>query len=963
MFFCTLCQSRFSNSRGVTRHLALYHIPNSSITPVATNTTHTTVHPSRCDQLSTTNEQIFQHSDMLLQPSAPPSITRENDYMCDQLPILNESTSDLADTLCQSTTQHKITRASFDYFSSKENRLYFWQDYCHPTGGNGGKRGIVGRCFRGWHAQDCLATDDETKFMFNLTSVLLDSNDANIERTVEMFRIIARNTAQNQESIFPNIRLPESLADIRRTCLSNKYSIMQSLPTPTVNSIEMHSYISLSEQLDIMSAHGIVYHMENLDDETKEFVNFMATRAGMVLRDKMRGLVDTDESVSVGHYILWSDGFTRHHVKTHKGSVWILTATVCPPGGNSNSKFHTYLLAIGPGNAVEHTPVLETYIDEMHALQTPKWRYNGISRKFELTAFEMIFFLADRPERCSVNFIKNGGSTGLRWRYAGKVNETTLPSCTHCYHDRIRLFLTEVPHTRTTVPTVYHSCGDFDCMGSSKALQQPTPLHYPSVAHPDSPIPPSTRSAGLEAYGFIEQTYEILVNCVQYMAFNIATNTWSRTQALAYYMTLALSTKLFQVIWDEAKRLGECNMLHVVTSDKFSAIPKLWLSGYKLHQFLDSPMHHLFQGITKSLIAALNDFLTSNSQFRAFARAANDTIQSLRDLKLDWCKIELFHSDKYSTGGWVAESYLAYARFLPFIYANIMEESLIKGDIPGSNQCAILIHSAHTMISHLMSSTKVNGDGIDDYVKLFLSACSEFCQAIQDESICGFWSGKANFISLLNLYEQVKHFGPLRHYWEGTQERFIQNVKPLLSNIRSTNGYFDAKLFQHHQSMALAYVDQPTKVVKEYHRYQKFKVYDSFQSCQDCITEGTPLSLVLLGVDSTMLCVVYKLHSKFAIHPIRFVHGSGSGRVVLGLWYEELAIDSNSLIQMVNTMDDISRLCSDYGIAFKCNVMAHSHQTNHSFFRAIVLSSWGVRQRDSTIGLPTLSKEVYWSFL
>ena len=907
MFFCTICQSRSCNQRAVTRHITVHHTTSGCPTQVTLTISHPPTHASTC-------------------------------------------------------ATHRLTKSSFDYFLSKKNQLFFWQDYCHPCGGNGGKRGIVGRCFRGWHAQDFLATDDETKFMFNLTSVLLDSNEANMERQIDNFRIIARNTVTHQTPIFKSMRLPESLSDIRRTCLSNQDSIMQSLPTPKVLSIGMHSYVSLSEQIDIMSAHGIVYHMENLDDETKKFVHFMATKAGKVLRDKMRRVVDTDESVSIGHYILWSDGFTRHHVKTHKGSVWIFTATVCPPGGNSNSKFHTYLLAIGPGNASDHTPVLEKYIDEMHSLQVPKRRYNGITRKLELTAFEMIFFLADRPERCSVNFIKNGGSTGLRWRYAGKVNEKTLPSCKHCYHDRIRLFLTGVKPTRTKTPIICHACGDFDCMSSSKALWQPTPPNYPDVAHNDSPQPPSTRAAGLKVYGFIEQTYDILVTCVQYMAFNIATNTWKKEEATAYFMTLALSTKLFDLIWDEAKRLGKCNKHHVVKTTQFSAIPRLWLSGYKLHQFLDSPMHHLFQGITKSLITAINTFFTGMSLFRDFARKANDLIEPIRDLKLDWCKFELFHSDKFSTGGWVAESYLAYARFLPFIYANTTEDFLNKRNTPGSNECSILIHSAHIMISHLMSSTKEHGDGIDDYVKLFLSACNAFCNVTQKESVSGFWSGKANFISLLNLYEQVKHFGPLRQYWEGIQERFIQHVKPLLSNIRSTQGYFDAKLNQHHQHMALAYMDQPTTIAKKYNRYQQFKVYDSFESCQECIADSTPLSLVLSALDPTMFGVVYESDTQFAIHPIRFVKTSG-GRVVLGLWYEEISIDANAIIQNVDTMEGVYSLCSDYALAVKCNVAAHSHDTNHSFFRAIILSSWRVRQQDSTIGLPTLSKDVYWNFL
>ena len=96
--------------------------------------------------------------------------------------------------------------------------------------------------------------------------------------------------------------------------------------------------------------------------------------------------------------------------------------------------------------------------------------------------------------------------------------------------------------------------------------------------------------------------------------------------------------------------------------------------------------------------------------------------------------------------------------------------------------------------------------------------------------------------------------------------------------------------------MALVYVDQPTQIVKKYHRYQKFKVYDSFKSCQECITDGSPLSLVLVGLDTTMFGVVYKSHTQFAIHSISFVQGSG-GRVVLGLWYEELTIDAYTRIK------------------------------------------------------------------
>ena len=108
-----------------------------------------------------------------------------------------------------------------------------------------------------------------------------------MDHQIDNFRIIAKNTVTHQIPIFKSMCLPEIMSYIRRTCLSNQDSIMQSLPTPKVFSIVLHSYVSLSEQTNIMSAHGFVYHMENLDDETKEFVHFMATKAGKVLRDKM----------------------------------------------------------------------------------------------------------------------------------------------------------------------------------------------------------------------------------------------------------------------------------------------------------------------------------------------------------------------------------------------------------------------------------------------------------------------------------------------------------------------------------------------------------------------------------------------------------------------------------------------------------------------------------------------------
>lgn len=58
-----------------------------------------------------------------------------------------------------------------------------------------------------------------------------------------------------------------------------------------------------------------------------------------------------------------------------------------------------------------------------------------------------------------------------------------------------------------------------------------------------------------------------------------------------------------------------------------------------------------------------------------------------------------------------------------------------------------------------------------------------------------FWAiTTGNFPSLKNLAKQIRYFGPLRWYWEGTRERYIQQVKDVLVSMRKTVSYFEKKL-------------------------------------------------------------------------------------------------------------------------------------------------------------------------
>ena len=109
-------------------------------------------------------------------------------------------------------------------------------------------------------------------------------------REMKDYCIILRNLPPGSKHIFPNTRLLETKEDMYKSCTQNQNSILNPLPQETVKVINGHSYILLSEKLDIMHAHGVVYNLNSLCDEHQDFVDLMATRAGAALRQWMRNM-------------------------------------------------------------------------------------------------------------------------------------------------------------------------------------------------------------------------------------------------------------------------------------------------------------------------------------------------------------------------------------------------------------------------------------------------------------------------------------------------------------------------------------------------------------------------------------------------------------------------------------------------------------------------------------------------
>ncbi|KAL7524808.1 hypothetical protein ACHAWF_002243 [Thalassiosira exigua] len=201
-------------------------------------------------------------------------------------------------------------------------------------------------------------------------------------------------------------------------------------------------------------------------------------------------------------------------------------------------------------------------------------------------------------------------------------------------------------------------------------------------------------------------------------------------------------------------------------------------------------MHHIFHGVVAAIMVLFSEIMKEHEMGSAFDRAVNPHMIELQQLRLHWCRVKTFPKSQ-----WVYEDELGYSRVSPFAYGLFfrnMKRPARKNTSDASWMALQQILSS--LVAMLMSPRVPNLAMIDRHVKVFLSCCNRFCQSYYTSATVPFLAAKGNFISLLNLHDQIARHGPLRWYWEGTRERYIQSVKKVLSSMRKTSSYFERKI-------------------------------------------------------------------------------------------------------------------------------------------------------------------------
>ncbi|KAL7555438.1 hypothetical protein ACA910_008058 [Epithemia clementina (nom. ined.)] len=250
--------------------------------------------------------------------------------------------------------------------------------------------------------------------------------------------------------------------------------------------------------------------------------------------------------------------------------------------------------------------------------------------------------------------------------------------------------------------------------------------------------------------------------------------------------------------------------------------PLTWDSDADIDDNVDVVMHLLFLGILKSAIEQTTKWLIKRMKYGSFVKTTDGLLEMVQHLNLDWCRVLGFQRGKL--GGWASENYLGFARLPLWFFSMIntvaideeyqeplgnsrnwnkkentswlsargldkkgsaqelkerVQMSLQQTNIPLPRQSSGSVKgvvdvwkSLHSLLQIVMRTGEdaINTEEIDYRVKRFLSCYAKVDQGLQsseDSHEKPSWVTSYNFMSLLNLPDAVRRFGPLRNIWEG----------------------------------------------------------------------------------------------------------------------------------------------------------------------------------------------------
>ena len=840
--------------------------------------------------------------------------------------------------------------SKYSTISEYSSKKYFCDELMTP--GNG-IRGIVGRAFM----QDNNSTKKASKNESDLHIDIAYLCNRLTEDDQYLFSSIVNRLTSTH--IFESTRPPLNYSDICSFYTKSKHSILENIPTPRAFEKDNHSCVSIESIINHLLAFGVHFSLidpEQDDTEDQIASSLSLTKEAIDIKERIRS--NYPNHVKTGfplilYVILWSDDFEPNQTRKNRNSVWLKTITICPPASLKTSSLYTFPIAMGR-KGQSHDIVNEMFNMELGSIQQMSMRYSKLHNDFVPVVIEPLIVSADRPERSSLNqILAHSGSSSKRWMFSELIERAYLPSCSQCFQKRLNkikdipLLLQRRSHCK--------KCCDWEMNENKVRCFFNFPENYPTKKHPCSPDAPLGRDIIdtkklIKKLSPVQVNYTHLVKASRFAFWNYIHGTWNKGAIRSYLRLVSINGETIENII----KFADCNKVNLPIQHTFLSsipLPCMWRSTFRLEQCIDTPMHLLFQGIVKTIIIETQTFLKYSSSWTKFGKEANQTMDDLFSLRCDFCKMERFNGDsEFTTGGWISETYLAFSRIICIILVPITQ-SLPKNTL-ALESFQRMILTLNAMVCRLMSSYS-SIDDIEDHIKIFLSCCVRFHTSFyHDPQKNVFWNC-SNFMSLLNLPKQIQQFGSLKLHWEGIHERFIQCVKPMLKNMRSSTSFLRIRMQNIHNDTIMNNILRKNNTIisrKKYIRFKDIHIYNHVRHIQAHIDSGKCLMAVLFDIDEEntyQFCVIVRHDSEIKCIPINFK--DNEGLAFNNCWFTPIELNeekSRAYLQMCSLIHDIC----DYSVL----ICYETHDESKKRF-SVICKSWRTRNNHGLVELPSIT--------
>ena len=652
--------------------------------------------------------------------------------------------------------KEKLTKDRRGRLRLCQNQLFFYQKYllqkwsledaadAADAGGNkgdaaeegdatGGFAGLLYRANKGNREEfSHLAYPDETRVMFRLLNLLLSLSENEKgelikyqEELLDLFQV--GRMRHRVETIFPS-----DMNAARRLVLSGANSILKNFPVPRVFDIASHACVSLEETIRIAAGHGLKFNFL-YDAKTKDFNldGLNGTKAASELMwDMDKAMIDDGQdskqrkNTNIGCIYLWSDSFLRCFIKQKENSVWILTATICPPESEKSNGTNTFVLAMGKSGE-DHTKVIENYIEECQRLMKGFDIYFGESNEIGRMAAGMLIWNADRPERQMITNTKKEGTYGLVTGWAVNVSEEKFPSCLRCHRRRVLEMIGGTADSSPKCSECLDWTLDTDCQ------EQKT-----DKAHADYPNgdveeekarehAPEGRLPGQEFHGPIKLSTRWMRKVARRAYYGMRNQRWSKTSTEAYLQSCNVGGAVIDRITAQAKY----DLLNKRQSKPSKYEPKVWAlmdDCFERFRLPDLPMHALAHGIIPDVMGIVHSILTHYKKYTEFINFANETLNDVASFRLDYCKLK-----SLPKAAWVGENSMAYMRLLSYIYGMYFSNFKLSSSETEKTRETVrnikcMLNALQALMSVLMSKDNKPDqntiEAVDNHMKVFMSS-------------------------------------------------------------------------------------------------------------------------------------------------------------------------------------------------------------------------------------------------